>query len=345
MMAHCAILVGYRHYPHDDAPETAASAVRLLLETIAGRLTPVMAIAKAPMLFAPHLEHTFGSGPMADLDRLARSMEAGAVRAVSYFPVQPWLDVEDMGFAAVVVADAERAPAATAARCLLQEAYLRRHAFDVTMMAVADAIRAALALNEGPAILADTSDCVGGGATGDGTALLEGLLRHAPDARSLVHLVDPVVAETAHAAGEGASLHTSIGNRLDPSRGEPVPVAATVQHIFDGRFIYDGGFLGGVTASMGPSAVLAVGGIRMLVASYASYEWGYEPYAAAGLDVRAQRIVSVKNPMNYRLTYPFATAAYVLDTAGPATPNLRGLTWRKFKRPFYPLDEIALDAG
>jgi len=345
MIGNCMILVGYKHYPHDDAPETAASAVRLLLETIAGRMTPIMTVAKAPMLFAPHLEHTFGSGPMVDLDRLARSMEEGPVRAVSYFPVQPWLDVEDMGFAAVVVADADRTAAEAAARRLLHEAYVRRHAFDVTTVAVADAIRAALALREGPAVLADTSDCVGGGATGDGTALLEGLLRNAPDALSLVHLVDPVVAEAAHAAGEGASLNTTIGNRLDPSRGEPVPIAATVQRIFDGRFTYDGGFLGGVTASMGPSAVLAVGGIRILVASYPSYEWGYEPYAAAGLDVRTQRMVSVKNPMNYRLTYPFATATYVLDTAGPATPNLRSLTWQKLKRPFYPLDEIALDDG
>jgi microcystin degradation protein MlrC len=345
MIANADVLVGYRHYPHDDAPETAASAVHLLLETIAGRVKPVMALAKAPMLFAPHLEHTFGEGPMVDLDRLARSYErsGGTIQAVSYFPVQPWIDVEGMGFAAVVVADNDEALAKRVASELVESAFARRTDFDVTMIPIDDAIREALMVPGGPIILADTSDCVGGGSTGDGAATLAAILRLACDVPALVHLVDPVVAAEAHKAGKGATLRTAVGNRIDTSRGAPVPVIAKVERIFDGRFTYDGGFLGGVTASMGPSAVLAIGATRVLVASYGSYEWGFEPYAAAHLDVRAAKLVSVKNPMNYRLTYPFAKAAYVLDTNGPATPDLRRLSWRKLKRPFYPLDEIGVD--
>ena len=341
MMANCNILVGYQHYPHDDAPETAAAAASFLIETIAGRMKPVMALAKIPMLFAPHLEHTFGSGPMVDLDRSARAVEraGGRVKALSYFPVQPWLDVDGMGFAAVALADGDLVAAQVAANDLAHAAFVRRQAFDVTTVPVDYAIRRALALPGGPIVLADTSDCVGGGSTGDGAEVLEAIIRLAGTAPSLVHLVDPVVAAEAHASGEGAALRTSVGNRLNTSRGLPVPITATVERIFDGRFTYDGGFLGGVTASMGPSAVLAVGSTRILVASYGFYEWGYEPYAAAGLDVQAAKLVTVKNPMNYRLTYPFAKADFVLDTKGPATPDLRGLTWRKLKRPFYPLDE------
>ena len=61
---------------------------------------------------------------------------------------------------------------------------------------------------------------------------------------------------------------------------------------------------------------------------------------AAGLDVTAARLVSVKNPMNYRLTYPFAAAAFVVATDGPTTPDLCSLTWRKLQRPFWPKDDI-----
>ena len=346
MIANANILVGYQHYPHDDARETASSAVHLLLETIAGRMKPVMALAKAPMLFAPHLEQTFGEGPMGELDRLARSYEksSATIRAVSYFPVQPWLDVEDMGFAAVVVADNDTNSAKRVADEIVRAAVDRRAQFDVAEVPVDDAVMVATQLPDGPIILADTSDCVGAGATGDGTALLEAILRLASDVPALVHLVDTVVAAEAGKAGEGATLRISVGNRLDPTRGKPIPMVATVQRVFDGRFTYDGGFLGGVTASMGQSAVLAVGNTRVLVASYGSYEWGFEPYAAAGLDVRTAKIVSVKNPMNYRLTYPFAKRAFVLATKGPATPNLRSLTWRKLRRPFYPLDEIGVDS-
>jgi microcystin degradation protein MlrC len=157
----------------------------------------------------------------------------------------------------------------------------------------------------------------------------------------LIHIVDPTVAAEAHAAGEGAVIKTTIGNRIDTSRGSPIAVTARVSHVFDGRFTYDGGFLGGVTASMGPSAVLAVDQICILVATYASYEWGFEPYRSAGLDVHLAKLVSVKNPMNYRLTYPFAAAAFVVDTKGPTTPDLRGLKWHKLRRPFFPIDDIA----
>jgi microcystin degradation protein MlrC len=278
---------------------------------------------------------------MVDLDRIARGIENddGAVVTVSYFPVQPWLDVPDMGFAAVVVSNDDAAAAEAAANQIASEAWQRRHDFDVEMVPVDGAIRAALAIGGGPVILADTSDCVGGGSTGDGATVLEALLRLAPDAGSLVHLVDATVAEQAACAGIGAEIATEVGNRINTSRGAPVPITATIEHVFDGQFTYDGGFLGGVTASMGQSVVLAVKETRILVTTYAAYEWGDESYRAAGLDVRAARLVLVKNPMNYRLTYPFAAGAFVLDTQGPTTPDLRGLTWRKLARPFYPKDD------
>lgn len=66
---------------------------------------------------------------------------------------------------------------------------------------------------------------------------------------------------------------------------------------------------------------------------------GYQHYPhddAPETAARAARLVSVKNPMNYRPTYPIAAAAFVLDTKGPTTPDLRGLTWRNLARPFYP---------
>jgi microcystin degradation protein MlrC len=346
MLANCDILIGYQHYPHDDAPETAARAVRCLVDTIEGRMKPTMAVSKLPILFSPHLEHTFGVGPMVDLDRIARSIENddGPVDVVSYFPVQPWLDVPGMGFAAVVVSNDDAAAAEATANRIASEAWQRRHDFDVETVPVDDAIRAALAIGGGPVILADTSDCVGGGSTGDGAAVLEALLRLAPNTSSLVHIVDPVAAEQATKVGSGAEVATEVGNRIDTSRGAPVPILATVERVFNGQFTYDGGFLGGITASMGQSAVLAVDETRILVSTYAAYEWGYESYRAAGLDVRSTRLVSVKNPMNYRLTYPFAAGAFVLDTEGPTTPNLRGLTWNKLARPFYPKDDL-VDLG
>jgi microcystin degradation protein MlrC len=333
------ILIGYKHYPHDDAPDVARHAAKLLLQTIGGHIQPQMALAKAPILFAPHLERTSHGEPLAEFNQVARERESEPdILSVSYFPVQPWLDVPDMGFAAVAVTNGDVAKAERVARELSALAWERRSAFDVGVTGVAKAIAEGRSI-EGPVILADTSDCCGGGASGDSAVVLRELLAAAPDVVSVILIVDPAAVRAAQAAGVGASLSVRVGHTIDRSRGQPVPVEGRVEHLFDGRFTYSGGMMKGVAATMGPSAVLAAGPIRILVASYPSYEWADEQYRAAGLRPEDFHFVVIKNPMNYKLTLTYAKRAYVLDTPGPASPNLRSLTWSRLQRPIYPLDD------
>jgi len=344
MIGKADVVIGYKHYPHDDAPEAAAHCVALILRMRRDGLKPVMRLAKVPALFAPHLERTDGAEPLAAFNAWARAQErAGRVLSASYFPVQPWLDVPEMGFAAVAVAE-DAAEAEAVAGALADMAWERRRAFTVPTVDPAAAIAAGRALAGGPVILADTADCVGGGSTGDSAVVLAALLAAGGNDAAAIMVVDPETVSAAAAAGIGATCDFAIGHRIDLTRGAPVPLRARVEHLFDGRFRYQGGVLGGVEATMGPSAVLAAGAIRVLVASYPSYEWACEQYGAAGIDVGALKFVVVKNPMNYKLTMP-CVAAMVLETPGPASPNLRALTWRHLRRPFFPLDEDCRDAA
>jgi microcystin degradation protein MlrC len=94
----------------------------------------------------------------------------------------------------------------------------------------------------------------------------------------------------------------------------------------------------GVEAQMGPTAVLRAGEVLVLVSSLSAYEYGDEAFAANGIDVRKQKFVVVKNPMNYQKAYADAAAQYILDTPGPTTPNLASLPWARLDRPTFPLD-------
>jgi microcystin degradation protein MlrC len=337
MIGHCDALIGYRHYPHDDTFETGGEAVALLHDIISGRLTPVMRACRAPMLAPAQQQRTKGAGPMVEVRGLAESLSVGPVRRVSYFCVQPWIDAPEIGFTAVAIADRDADAASAAARSVAEAAWARRNVFTVATMAPAEAIRAGLA-RQGYVVLADAADCVGGGASGDSVAVLAALLREAPQASAVMHIPDAETAALAHRAGKGARISVQLGNKLDPSYRPPLAVDAEVVALSDGRFTYSGGLMKGVAAAMGPSAVLRVGQVMVVVGSVSTYEYADEVFVANGVAARGHKFVVVKNPMNYQQAYADAGAQYILDTPGPTTPNLASLDWRHADRPLFPLD-------
>ncbi|MCP5152606.1 MAG: M81 family metallopeptidase [Ectothiorhodospiraceae bacterium] len=339
MVRHADILIGYRHYPHDDTYDTGRRCAGLLLRTLRGQIRPLTVMHKVPMVVPAQKQRTKSDGPMGALHARARAREAaGDVLALSYFPVQPWLDFPDVAFTAVAVTDDDPEGAEQAAADLADAAWRRRHEFDVETVAPAEAIRAGLAVEGGPVVLADAADCTGGGATGDSAVVLAALLEHAPQASAVILIVDPETVAAATAAGIGGRFLARIGNKLDPTYGAPVEAEALVERLVDGGFTYTGGLLGGVTATMGPSAVLRVGAVTVVVASLSSYEYADEQLRAAGVDPWRCKFVVVKNPMNFQQAFADAPAAFTLDTPGPTTPNLARVPWRHWTRPVYPLD-------
>ena len=108
----------------------------------------------------------------------------------------------------------------------------------------------------------------------------------------------------------------------------------------DDRFRYQGGIYDGVAGNMGPSAVLTIGAIHVLITTHGTYDWRDEQYRAVGLDPATAKFVVAKNPMNYRLAYgPLAKAIFVLDTPGPTPPTIRHAQFTQLQRPYFPLDE------
>jgi microcystin degradation protein MlrC len=341
MLEAADILLGYQLYPHDDGVETGQRATGLLLRTIAGEIRPRMAVCKLPMILQAQKQRTRGPTPMREMYRLARALEAtGSVLSASYFPVQPWMDVDDLGVAGLAIADGDEARAARAAEAIASGFWERRDAFEVETASVEDAIRAGLAAPPGFCVLADAADCVGGGARGDSAVVLAQLLALAPDATAAVPLVDPEAAAAAHRAGEGARLSLGLGNRSVPDYGAPVAIEAEVVRLFGGTFTYSGGIMGGATAEMGPSAWLRVENADVVVASNPTYEYGDEQFQAAGFDPRTRRFVVVKNPMNYQQAYAGASAMFILETPGPTTPALSRIAIPRARagRPFWPFE-------
>lgn len=335
MVAAADIVVGYKLYPHDDAFETGQNACRLLIDGVRGKTRPCTRLRKIAALFPVPGQVTAPPFPMAALHAAAAECEGrGEVLAASYFPVHPWLDIPGAGFAAVVVTDADPAAGDRVADQLCDMAWTRRHAITTPILSPAEAIATA-PRGQGVVVLADVADCVGGGAPGTSAEVIDALMRHGGDATAAAVIAAPSAAALAIEAGVGTTRSFDIGEH---GYGPVVTTPATVERIIDGRFTYAGGALGGVEAQLGPSALLRIGTLQVLVTTHPAYEYGDEQFRAAGVDIQTCDFVVVKNPVNARFAIPHA-AFVVLDTVGPTTPRLASLPWQRLSRPCFPMED------
>lgn len=338
-------ILGYETYPHRDSRETGKRAARLLLRTLRGEVKPAMVHVKMPMLLTGFLGSTEGEGPYARLMRRAKEIEREpGVLSVSVFLVGSYLDMTDIGCSTVVVTNDDAPLAEKRAGELARDFFATRADFVPPVVSVSEAVRQGRGIEGGPVLLLDTADTTGGGAAGDSIAAVRGLLEAGVTEPCLAMVVDPQAASRAHEAAVGDSLTVEVGHRLDPKWGRPLRLTGRVTAKLDGRFQYSGGILGGRWASMGPSAVIESGPLRLLVMSLPTYDWKCEQYESAGLDPQAAKFVVVKNMMNFRQGYGgFMKGVFVLDCPGPTPPDMRLLKFRRIRRPMYPMDEITME--
>jgi microcystin degradation protein MlrC len=334
--------VGYREYPHIDMFETGERTARLLLDTLAGRRRPAMALAKRPMIVSAVCTRTT-DGPLRPVVEEARRLEeSGAVLHASLFPVQPWIDVPDLGFAALVCAE-DAATAERAAEHLADLAWQRRHAFEPELLPLAEAIRIGLA-GDGLTVVSDAGDAPTGGSAADSAAVLRGLLAAGADQASrltYLTLCDPAAVQAATAAGPGAIVTLAVGHAFSTADGESVTIRGTVRLLSDGVYRMVDGGANGLTIRMGPSAVIAIGAIRLLLRSEPSMEWDTGMYLSQGLDPRQAALVFVKSPSHFRVAFgPLARRILVADTPGPTAASMRRIPFTKVSRPLFPLDPI-----
>ncbi len=335
--------IGYREYPHTDMFETGVRAARLLLDVVAGRRSmPAMALAKRPLLVSPICTRTT-DGPLRPIVEEARRMEnAGEVIHAALFPVQPWLDVPDLGFAALVCAD-DAEGARQASEKLVDMVWQRREDFFPDLVPIEDAIRIGLT-SDGMTLVSDAGDAPTGGSAADSAAVLKALLAADADKSSRLScltLCDPEAVRKAIEAGPGATVTLSVGHAFSTNDGTPVEITGVVQSMSDGTYRISDGGMNGVDIPMGPTVVIAIGAIRLLLRSQPSMEWDKAMYTSQGLDLGGTALVFVKSPSHFRASFgPAAARILAANTPGPTAPDMRRIPFTKVTRPLYPLDPM-----
>jgi microcystin degradation protein MlrC len=333
--------IGYREFPHIDMYETGHRAASLLIDWIKGKVKPVMALSKRHMVFSPDSART-GVPPLSDIVAEGRAMEArGEVLHVSLFPVQPWIDTPDLGFAALVCAQSKDA-AQRAADTLAKMAWDRRAEFEPDVTPLDEIIRIGLT-QPGLTVASDAGDAPSGGGAGDSTAVLVALLHAGADRCdriTICTIADAQAAAEAAKAGVGKTVTLKVGHKRS-GLGDPLSVTGIVKVISDGQYVLEGPGGNGMVGEMGLTVVLAIGSIRLNLRSIAHFEWDLGIHKSVGLDPAKAALVFVRSPAHFRASYaPIAARIFLADTPGPTCLNMRRIPYTKVTRPFYPLDLV-----
>lgn len=333
--------VGYQQYPHIDIYETGQRAARLMLDTLDGKRRPIMALAKCPMVVSAVCARTTDGGLVPVVAAARRAEQEGRVLHASLFPVQPWIDVPDLGFAALVCADGDVTAAEQVATELAEQAWNQRDQFTPELVDLEAAIRIGLS-SEGLTVVSDAGDAPSGGSGADSTAVLRALLSagaHHGERLVYISMCDPAAVTAAEQAGVGAAIDVDVGHYYSRHDGAPLRIGATVQLLSHGQYHMRDQDM---RIGMGKTAVLALGALRILVRTMPSFEWDVAMYLSQGLDPAAAALIFVKSPGGFRHSYgKWARRILVADTPGPTCANMRKIPFAKVTRPLYPLDELS----
>jgi microcystin degradation protein MlrC len=332
-------LVGHRTQPHNPF-ETGKLAGKMLCDLLQGKNKPTVAWQKIPLI--THQEQFLTSkGPMKVWFDLARDMEARPnVISASTFPMQPWLDVPEGGWAAVVVTDNDPSLAEELAAELAQEAWDLRAAFlKQDSISPEEAIQRAVAAEKGLVVLSDTGDSVWGGASGDSTIILREMLRQQITQTALVPMVDAEVVDMAIRAGEGNTITALLGGKLDPNFAGPVEITARVEKIGGGRIKAE--FIGMESFDMGRAVLLKSGSIHIVVSETRAIGGNHPSvYRHFGSEPADAKMAVLKTASNWQYFQDMTSAVIRVDTPGATMSQLQQFNWRQLPRPIYPLDAL-----
>lgn len=344
MVRHCTVVTGYHTYPHIDMFEAGRRSADILLRAIAGQVKPVLAWGNRPML--PHvMRQGTHAEPNRSLQARCIDLEASRALAASLFVGFPHADIVNAGLSVVVCTDNDPALAARLRDELLDQAWNARREFVFEPEPLAESVARARQMTEGPVFLLDHCDNSASGGTMDTTAVLAEVLRQGLQNAAFYAIYDPKAAAMAAEAGIGANVTLTLGGHAElPSLGLPNPslqVTGRVKFVFDGRFRFEGPMAKGIMTNTGTTAVLDTGNVEIVIISRHQEPFDRSCLQSAGIDPLKKRYVVMKSRVHWRAGFG-NIARHIVECAGlgVTTSDYSQLTFRKVRRPIFPLDDI-----
>ena len=315
--------VPFRTYPHVDMKAAGAQAMRLLLQRIA-RGAPWARAFRQLDFWIPLGSQCTLMPPMSSVME-QRSALSETVAELAWCFGFPYADFAHCGPAIAAYADtqAEADAVADAFAALVAE---READFVQATLPSAAAVAEAMRGSGGPVVLADTQDNPGGGGHGDTTELLSELVRQGAQGALVCLINDAESAAACHVAGVGAAVPLSLGGKSD---GMPFSCEARVELLTDGVFTLTGPMSGGNPGNLGPTALIDIQGVKVIVATRKMQALDQAIIRHVGIEPAECRILALKSSVHFRADFgAMAERIIVAIAPGPVVADPAILNFR-----------------
>jgi microcystin degradation protein MlrC len=326
-------LIAFRTYPHVDMAETGKRSAAYLAKILDGE-RHAKAFWQIDYLI-PIAWQATSMEPCKSLYARLAAMEGEAVPTLSFLPGFPAADFPDCGASVIAYgatpADAEEAADAFAALVTAEET-----AFAGEALTPDEGVRRAMAIASAgatrPVVIADTQDNPGAGGDSDTTGMLRALVANDAQRAAIGLIVDPVSAQAAHAAGQGATIRLAIGGKSGIHGDAPFEAEFLIESLSDGHLTASGPFYGGARLRLGPSACLRIGGVRVILASRKAQLADQQMFRYLGVEALEAAILVVKSSVHFRADFePIAETVLVCAAPGPMPIDPAALPWKRLR--------------
>ena len=347
------IIVSFKTYPHTDMRVAGRQAGDILQRAMTGEINPRTLRVSRPMLEEINGGRT-DVGPMVQrLERARRYEQEPDVFAVSVNGGFANADIAEVGPSVLVTAQGDMQSHADFANELASDMWARRfdrlnQFYTVEQAAlICKAHAAANISNKGPIIVADYADNPGGGSYGDSTALLAAMLAAGVEDACFGAMADPQTVGQLSGHKPGDAVEVLLGGKTDPRfGGVPLALKASLKLLSHGDYVGSGAMIGGLKRSWGPTAVILVEGIEILVVTHRAQILDLQQFKAFGINPEKKRVVALKSMQHFRAAFePIADQVIVCDSGALCTLDYTRLPFVKLPQPLFPFDQdIDLDA-
>ncbi len=331
-LAAANFFVYFKEFPHTDFVDRAEDLWRIAIDTLEGRVKPVMSVFDCRMIdvFPTSRE------PMRSFVDKIMAMEKSDADILSISVIHGFMagDVPEMGTKLLVVTDNKPDKGSAVARDLGLELFSKRGTFIMPQIDEKQAVSEAMAAMSGPVVIADLWDNPGGGTAGDATVILQELLDRGATDTAIGTIWDPMAVQICMAAGEGAEIPLRFGAKSAPGTGNPIDGhVKIVRLVINAEMRFGESF-----APFGDAAHIQLDGIDIILNSTRAQSFDPSLFSVMGIDPTAKKILVIKSTNHFYASFSKIAAEILYCSAGTPYPNNPARTpYRRARKDIWPM--------
>ena len=342
VVRNATVIVGFQTNPHIDARERAEECALLIIDTVRGRIKPVMAFNQIPAVINILRQSTLEEPMSLIMEHALRALDKSQILSVSIFEGYPYADVEAMGMSCLTISDGNFELAKATNKEIADEIWSHKSDFQGYACSAAEAVVQSCTDNR-PNVLLDVGDNIGGGGPADSTFLLVAALEAKVNGFLMI-LHDPQAVDLCIASGLGTKVSLEVGAKKDERHGKPVPVSGIVSLISDGKYEEPTPVHGGYRFfDSGPTVVLEMANdVLLILTTKIALPITLEQIRSLGIRPEERRVIVAKGTISPQAAYrPIAGKVILVNTPGDTSSDLNLFTYKHRRKPLHPFEAIS----